>query len=782
MIPKKSRTAGSKLGFAGPDASSNNRARRSSALLNSSGWTDALRGRIANRIADDQAGVRDSARRAAIGGANTLLVSHLASKVRHASLEDLVDTQRLATTADVRNLVRTAALADRRDQGLAHVDRIAEKAWRRDPEGWVTAGALREWRAAAMTVAQGATAIDTVLSDGIASIARFDVHGEQLSRVARTIKSQADFDQACATLGLVGDRIDHRLARAFLARAVNQKSAQSSLWQGMACVYPDGRIGEVHAAEDDFLIEWVLWSAGDVKDVEAFGSADTLEDAQRDCDAAHAADQTAKTAAKWEQNPEGDASSFVLVDSAGNVLGATADSGSDGFCAYCGLDEMPCAQGLSSLEEAKAAVEEAVNQGGISADAAKTAQQLSVEEIEALGFEFHYEDDQYPDISWMDADQKAEYEAGELLMLRAWVTGPDGQTYDSLGGIAVHSTSDDYLTGELRGELLQNSYEEYKKKTGAKEGAFWDGHVDSKPKTAQLWDGGTHDYGNQISATVKDLGGKWLWSVLVDGQMVYEGEESGEEDARNACDHYAGMVAEDITAKQGQAEFKQLLAEDVQAMVDEYTIGNAGPIQKLRSELEAAFPDKMEHVDVIVEAVQRFNSPPEGDFESDSEYEFASENQAEQAMSQIKHSIRKVIAKVAQVPEGFQVVVKENGPTSFSMQVMDENGKTLAPAIEGYATREQAEEGAALLVEKLSPHLAVTAQVDPWSWSWVDDGVIATDSKDGYVASVIEDATTKAAHWQIAGPGNELEDEGVCDTVEEAKLEAEAILAKLIGV
>ncbi len=77
------------------------------------------------------------------------------------------------------------------------------------------------------------------------------------------------------------------------------------------------------------------------------------------------------------------------------------------------------------------------------------------------GVEFHIDYDQSPDVSWMDSQELADYESGELLMLDAIAYTRceccnSRKVSASLGSISVRSFDDPYLRvikAELASEI-----------------------------------------------------------------------------------------------------------------------------------------------------------------------------------------------------------------------------------------------------------------------------------------------------------------------------------------
>ena len=299
MIPVKKRNKAAKLSQwgAGPNPA------RVSSLLTSDAWK-GVEGRIQDRIAQDKQNHEASVRKYSH---DLLLTAHVAAKAKAANLFELPEDSRVAIAGEVYDTCKKAAKENPRDRGVQTIAKAAETVFKKSPESWVTVGQLKAWRATACTANQRETeAVDSLLTDSMAGIARFDAHQAQMGKMAKKIVSQQDFDQVCAIMGITTDRVDHRLARAYLARMVNEKVAQEAApnmgegptgdepkelepkvaadfhWEdaaveigeeGVICMLPNGMVGRVH--DDGGAMRWVV--TNDNGDVQAEGHAETLE-------------------------------------------------------------------------------------------------------------------------------------------------------------------------------------------------------------------------------------------------------------------------------------------------------------------------------------------------------------------------------------------------------------------------------------------------------------------------------------------------------------------------
>jgi hypothetical protein len=423
MIPAKLRNRAARLSQVKAGANPT----KKSALLTSERW-DELSPRIQAKIEQDRAAHRQSVTRSAF---NLPLMAHAASKVKATQMWDLPDTAKVALAGDVHELCKKTAKMNSRDRAIQTVAYAAETLFKKAPESWVTVGQLKSWRAMGCTAAQQESPVlDALLTDGMAQIAHFDVHQAHLGKVAKTIKTQEDFDARCATLGITTERVDHRLARAYLAKLAEQAMKQAQ----------EKKIAQDAGWKQNGSGNWMYDPEGQFASVpeDAWENTPPLVVAE---------DGGYNSYAENSEYPTGSISKeeikeFLMMDSDEQPTEEEMDLGMLEMAKDLALDGY---QGLAPKDELEA----------------KQAQNMAVSDIKALGFEAQWEEDTQADVSWMEPEDLADWEKGDRIQWMCYVRGPDGEVHASLSGIDLgkdgHPDSNPYK-GEVEKDLFPEAH------------------------------------------------------------------------------------------------------------------------------------------------------------------------------------------------------------------------------------------------------------------------------------------------------------------------------------
>lgn len=146
---------------------------------------------------------------------------------RKVSYEATPDSLQVCLSGDFAEMVRHYALQFPNDRGAQFMRKTSEARFKRTASKWLTMGEIRAWEKSARQMTKGSIALEAMVTDGLAQIADVPDQYNKLARTAKLVATQADFDQKVAELGINGDSIEHRFARAYLAKLAERNIAQS---------------------------------------------------------------------------------------------------------------------------------------------------------------------------------------------------------------------------------------------------------------------------------------------------------------------------------------------------------------------------------------------------------------------------------------------------------------------------------------------------------------------------------------------------------------------------
>ncbi len=186
-----------------------------------SSWNDTLPGLVARMDAEK---ARTIESQVAHKGDRFLEMSQRV-RARVASYEATPDSMRVCSAGDFHLVARHYALQAPNDRAAQLMRQSAEGRFKKAAahsklvDSTLTMGEIRQWeKAASMGSATRSPVVLAMLTEGLAQVATLPDQHNFLNRRARRIASQADFDQQVAELGIMSGSVEHRFARAYLAR------------------------------------------------------------------------------------------------------------------------------------------------------------------------------------------------------------------------------------------------------------------------------------------------------------------------------------------------------------------------------------------------------------------------------------------------------------------------------------------------------------------------------------------------------------------------------------
>jgi len=214
LLPKgKEKKSARKMGFV-LDPSDN--PAKQSALLTSDSWSDVMP-RVAASIESGKENLEQSKERYA--NLPTLREHALAAKQAKANFFTMPDKARVTTVGDFYEVAKHYASQVPNDRAAQLVRKTAENRFKRASLAVLTIGEIKNWVKSARLLGNS-PAVDLMVTDGLAQIAAFPDQYNVFQRQAHLIKSQNDFDRVTAEHGLTSNSFEHRFARAYLAKLI----------------------------------------------------------------------------------------------------------------------------------------------------------------------------------------------------------------------------------------------------------------------------------------------------------------------------------------------------------------------------------------------------------------------------------------------------------------------------------------------------------------------------------------------------------------------------------
>lgn len=193
-----------------------------SAFGTSKGW-EKLMPRVAAQINADRDRLAASQKRATRN-----LFQDLAFDVRSrkASYEQMPDSMNVATPGDFSEMARHYALQAPTDRAATFMRTASENRFKRNASHLLTMGEVRAWEKSARALNPKSAAVEAIMTDGLAQVASLPDQYNFLNRRASLVTDQASFEKVAGELGLTSNTLEHRFARAYLAKAAESQAAR----------------------------------------------------------------------------------------------------------------------------------------------------------------------------------------------------------------------------------------------------------------------------------------------------------------------------------------------------------------------------------------------------------------------------------------------------------------------------------------------------------------------------------------------------------------------------
>lgn len=195
---------------------------KQSALLTSD-WSGVMP-RIASRVNADRL-ARDASK-THYEGRNFLLELAQRSKARSAGMLDLNERFEIAGPGEFLGVVKHYANQVPNDRAAQFMKTTVEKHFAKHPEANIRIGKIKGWVKSAKMLQVNSPAVEAMVTEGLARIARFQNHLPNLVKEARSVSDQESFERLVARLGLGSDSLEDRLTRSFIARCAEVELAR----------------------------------------------------------------------------------------------------------------------------------------------------------------------------------------------------------------------------------------------------------------------------------------------------------------------------------------------------------------------------------------------------------------------------------------------------------------------------------------------------------------------------------------------------------------------------